>query len=127
RDRDAILWDVASGKALRVLRAHFNAVSDARFSPDGRWIVTAGPRSVGLWEAATGELVRLLYGPPGPYTAVSFTPDSRTILAVAGNGVTARYDCRICGGVPELVALAAERLAATGRQLTPQERELYLG
>jgi WD40 repeat protein len=127
RDRDAILWDVASGKALRVLRAHFNAVSDARFSPDGRWIVTAGPRSVGLWEAATGELVRLLYGPPGPYTAVWFTPDSRTILAVAGNGVTARYDCRICGGVPELVALAAERLAATGRQLTPQERELYLG
>ena len=127
RDRDAILWDVASGKALRVLRAHFNAVSDARFSPDGRWIVTAGPRSVGLWEASTGELVRLLYGPPGPYAAVSFTPDSRTILAVAGDGVTTRYDCRICGGVPELVDLADERLAATGRQMTPQERELYLG
>ena len=66
RDRDAILWDVASGKALRVLRAHFNAVSDARFSPDGRWIVTAGPRSVGLWKASTGELVRLLRGPTGP-------------------------------------------------------------
>ena len=127
RDRDAILWDVESGKPLRVLRAHFNAVSDARFSPDGRWIVTAGPRSVGLWKASTGELVRLLYGPPGPYTAVSFSSDSRTIVAVTDARVVSSYDCGLCGGIPELLELAEERLAATGRTLTPQERELYFG
>jgi WD40 repeat protein len=126
RDRDAILWDVASGKALRVLRAHFGPVSDARFSPDGRWIVTAGPRSVGLWRADTGQLVRLLYGPPGPYAAAAFGDDSRTIVAVAGNGVVTRYDCRLCGDTEELLALAEERLATTGRELTPEERELYL-
>ena len=124
RDRDAILWDVASGKALRVLRGHFGPVSDARFSPDGRWIVTAGPRSVGLWKAATGELVRLLAGPPGPFTAVGFTPDSGTIVAVSEQGVS-RYRCRVCDGIPGLLELAEERLAATGRQLTAQERELY--
>jgi WD40 repeat protein len=127
RDRDAILWDVASGKTLRVLRGHFGPVSDARFSTDGRWIVTAGPRSVGLWRAQTGELVRLLDGPLGPYTAVSFSPDSRTILAASGDGVVSGYVCRICGGIPELLSLAAERLAATGRELTSEERELYLG
>jgi WD40 repeat protein len=125
RDRDAILWDVASGKALKVLRAHFNAVSDARFSPDGRWIVTAGPRSVGLWEASTGELVRLLRGPPGPFTAVAFGPDSRAIVASSGHGVLSGYDCRLCGETTELLELADERLATTGRRLTPQERELY--
>ena len=125
RDRDAILWDVASGKALRVLRAHFGPVSDARFSPDGRWIVTAGPRSVGLWKASTGELVRLLEGAPGPYAAAAFTPDSRTIVALTEQGVVSRYRCRVCDGIPGLLELADERLAATGRQLTPQERELY--
>jgi WD40 repeat protein len=127
RDRDAILWDVASGKALRVLRGHFGPVSDARFSPDGRWIVTAGPRSVGLWKASTGELVRLLAGPPGPFTAVAFTPESRTIVAVSADGVVSRYRCRVCDGIPGLLELAGERLAATGRELTPQERELYVG
>lgn len=127
RDRDAILWDVATGNALRVLRAHFGPVSDARFSPDGRWIVTAGPRSIGLWKASTGELVRLLEGPPGPFLAVRFTPDSRTILALSERGVVGRYRCRVCDGIPGLLALAEERLAATGRQLTPEERELYLG
>jgi dipeptidyl aminopeptidase/acylaminoacyl peptidase len=127
RDRDVILWDVASGKPLKVLRGHFNAVSDARFSPDGRWIVTAGPRSVGLWKASTGELVRLLRGPAGPFRAVAFSPDSRTIVAATGRGVVSSYDCRVCGEIPELLELAEKRLAATGRELTPEERELYLG
>jgi WD40 repeat protein len=127
RDRDAILWDVASGRALRVLRAHFGPVSDAQFSPDGRWIATAGPRSVGLWKASTGELVWLLEGPPGPFVAVAFTPDSRTIVALTEQGVVSRYRCRVCDGIPGLLELADERLAATRRELTPQERELYLG
>jgi WD40 repeat protein len=127
RDHDVILWGVESGKPLLVLRGHFGAVSDARFSADGRWIVTAGPRSVGLWRADDGELTRLLFGPEGPFTAATFLPDSRTIVAVTADGVVRAYECRICGEIPELLALADERLAATGRELTPEERELYLG
>jgi WD40 repeat protein len=127
RDHDAILWDVPTGTALRALRGHFGSVSDARFSPDGRWIVTAGPRSVGLWRASDGRLIRLLVGPEGPFTAAAFLPDSQTIVAKTESGVVAAYDCRICGGIPELLALADERLAATGRELTPEERELYFG
>jgi WD40 repeat protein len=127
RDGDAILWDAVSGRQLRTLRGHFGTVSDVRFSPDGRWIVTAGPRSAGLWQASDGELVRLLFGPDGPFTRVSFTPDSRTIVILAADRVVAGYGCRICGDVPELLELADERLAATGRILTPEERELYLG
>jgi WD40 repeat protein len=125
RDSDAILWDVRTGTVLRRLRGHFGPVSDARYSPDGRWIVTAGPRSVGLWRASDGRLVRLLMGPPGPFTAASFQDDSRTIVARSEDGTVSIYDCRICGGVAELLELANERLAATRRELTPEERELY--
>jgi WD40 repeat protein len=125
RDSDVILWDVRTGAALRRLRGHFGEVSDARFSPDGRWIVSAGPRSVGLWRASDGRLVRLLVGPEGPFRAVSFTDDSRTIVAVSEGGVVTAYECRICGHADELVELADERLGATGRELTPEERELY--
>jgi WD40 repeat protein len=127
RDHDVILWDVESGKPLRVLRGHFGSVRDARFSPDGRWIVTAGPRSVGVWRASSGELTRLLVGPEGPFTAAAFLADSRTIVAVTEAGVVSSYECRICGEIPELLTLADERLAATGRELTPEERELYFG
>ena len=127
RDHDVILWDVDSGNQLRVLRGHFGSVSDARFSPDGRWIVTAGPRSVGLWKAADGELTRLLVGPEGPFATATFLADSRTIVAVTDAGIVSTYECRICGEIPELLDLADERLAATERELTPEERELYFG
>jgi hypothetical protein len=56
---------------------------------------------------------------------VSFTDDSRTIVAVSERGVVTAYECRICGHADELVELADERLGATGRELTPEERELY--
>jgi hypothetical protein len=80
---------------------------------------------VGLWRASDGRLVRLLVGPEGPFRAVSFTDDSRTIVAVSEGGVVTAYECRICGHADELVELADERLGATGRELTPEERELY--
>jgi WD40 repeat protein len=127
RDHDVILWDVATGKQLRVLRGHFGTVSDARFSPDGRWIATAGPRSVGLWRADDGELVRLLYGSGGPYKAAAFLTDSRTIVASSADDAVSSYECRVCGEIPELLAYADELLALTGRELTPEERELYFG
>jgi WD40 repeat protein len=127
RDSDVILWDVSSGSVLRRLRGHFGEVSDTRFSPDGRWIVTAGPRSVGLWRASDGRLIRLLAGPAGPFVAADFQPDSRTLVARTEDGTVVAYDCRLCAGIPELLALADERLGATGRELTPEERELYLG
>ncbi len=127
RDHEVRLWDVATGGSLRVLRGHFGTVNDARFSPDGRWIVTAGPRSVGLWRASDGRLIRLLAGPEGPFLAAGFEADSRTIVARSAGDVISAYDCRICAGIPELLALADERLRASERELTAEERALYFG
>ncbi|HKX29135.1 MAG TPA: hypothetical protein VJ302_15680, partial [Blastocatellia bacterium] len=34
------VWEAATGRPLATLRGHVDAVSNAAFSPDGRWIVT---------------------------------------------------------------------------------------
>jgi WD40 repeat protein len=125
RDNDAILWDARNGKLLRVLRAHFGPVFDARFSPDGRWIVTAGPISVGLWNASNGTFIRYLRGAPKPRVA-GFQDDSRTVVAVSKDGTVTRYRCEVCGTIPELLDLARAQLRLTRRELTSEERELYL-
>ena len=44
RDHDARIWDVATGEPFGRLQ-HNSAVHDAQFSPDGRWLVTAGSRA----------------------------------------------------------------------------------
>jgi WD40 repeat protein len=127
RDHDAIVFDVATGTLLYVLRIHSGPVTDAQFSPDSRWIVTAGPKSVGLWSAATGKREALLNGPKPLIEAVAFTADGRAIVTRERNGDVRRADCVICGGVAELLPLAQEQLDATGRVLSDEERRLYVG
>jgi hypothetical protein len=62
---------------------------------------------------STSALVRLLNPPP--------------IVARTEDGTVVAYDCRLCAGIPELLEIADERLGATGRQLSAEEFELYLG
>jgi WD40 repeat protein len=126
RDHDARVWDARTGELSHVLTGHFGAVQDARFSPDGRWVVTAGPITAGLWNARTGELVRYLRGPTSALIAAAFT-DNDTIVTSEADGSRRQAGCTVCGELPALLALADARLGRAGRQLTPQEREQYLG
>jgi RNA polymerase sigma factor (sigma-70 family) len=54
------LWDVAGGRPLHALR-HPASVRRARFSPDGRHVISGGgDGAVRVWDAATGKEVRAL-------------------------------------------------------------------
>ncbi len=106
---------------------HFAIVSDARFSPDGRWIATAGPVTSALVSAETGKLAFYLRGHAGKLTSVAFAPDGKRIATGGVDGTVRLYRCEICGGVHALLSLADARLARTGRSLTDAERVRYLG
>ena len=50
-DHTARLWEVASGRELRVLRGHRGPVRDAQFSADGRTMLTASDDTTArLWD-----------------------------------------------------------------------------
>lgn len=128
RDHDVIVWDVETGKEVfRIPEAQSGSVPDASFSPDGRWIVTAGPISARLWSGSDGRRLMYLYGPTERLTAAAFEADSRTVVTREQDGTVRRYVCELCGGLDELAALARSRLQATERTLTDAERSRYLG
>jgi WD40 repeat protein len=123
-DHDVRVWQVSTGKLVRpVMSAHFGAVSDARFSDDGRWLVSAGPGAAGLWQVGTHRLIRLLRGRPlglrgptgggsiGLLYAAGFTPGGYTIVTAGQDGAVRTYLCRVCEGIRGLEHLAAARLA----------------
>jgi len=124
-DHDARIWTVPDGELVRPLQ-HNTAVHDARFSPDGRWVLTAANR-VALWEVRDGSNELRLQGHDGTATSSTFASDGRTIVTGGVDGTVRTFQCDICGGLDELLALADRRLAATGRELTPAERDRYLG
>jgi WD40 repeat protein len=124
KDHDARIWDVETGETIEMLQ-HNSEVRDVEFSPDGRWVVTSAGRAV-LWDARTGALVVRLQGHEGPVTAAGFDRSGRVVTGGV-DGTVRVYTCNVCGGLDELVELADRRLAKTGRELTPDERERYLG
>jgi WD40 repeat protein len=125
RDHDVRIWDGETGEGIRPLQ-HNSEVRDVSFSPDGRWVVSAAFRAA-LWDPRTGVNVVRLQGHDGPVTAALFDESGRRILTGGADGTVRTYDCQICGDLDELMALAEQRLAATGSELSEEERERYLG
>lgn len=82
-DSTAQIWSRKSPEMpIRILAGHLSGpVWQARFSPSGEQIVTAGEDgSVRVWNAATGEN-RTLDGHRGPVYAVEFSPDGKSIVS----------------------------------------------
>jgi WD40 repeat protein len=126
RDSTVRVSNVATGEVSYTLRGHAGIVSDAGFSPNGQWIVTAGPTVAGLWDLAGRQRLLFLRGHTGRVLAATFGKSGRSIATMGSDGTLRTYRCEVCGGIPELLRLAERRLAATGRKLTTAERRLYL-
>jgi WD40 repeat protein len=107
------VWEVATGHKLYAVVAHQGPVPALAFSPDSRWIATAGTISVRVWDARAPNELLLLLGPTKPVRAVLFTADGKTIVAAGKDGTIRRYDCVVCRPLPELVHAAQARLAQT--------------
>jgi WD40 repeat protein len=114
-DGDARTWRAANGALANVLSGHVSVISKASFSRDGRWIITAGPGAGGLWETATGERLFFLRGHVGPLRAAGFSPDGRWVVTGGVDGGVRTYQCTVCGRLPDLQKLAAQRLRVVAR------------
>ena len=101
------------GTPVRTFRPHNGGVADAQFSPDGRWIATAGPHTGSLIDTARGRFL-LLRGHRGRLTGATFDASGRRIYTVGADGTVRVYRCELCGGLPVLEAVARHRLRALG-------------
>jgi WD40 repeat protein/serine/threonine protein kinase len=80
--REARLWELATGRLLRVL-PHEAEIHSLAFSPDGRTLVTTSEdKAARVWETATGKLLRTL-GHPAPVWSVAFNPQDANSLATS--------------------------------------------
>ena len=135
RGGNVSVWDVSSGQSLRTFAAHDVGVSEVYFSPDGRWLLTAGQESridptdlgasmanlkhsIKLWETGSWQLRLSLpfIGMTGGFRG--FSPDGRTLAIGRGNLITL-YTVPDGQAVKHLTggATAAARFSSDGRWL----------
>jgi WD40 repeat protein len=66
----------------RVLRGHDGWVTTARFSPDGRTVVSAGADwSIRVWDTKTGRQLQVMEHVDGG-TGAAFSPDGRLVASI---------------------------------------------
>jgi WD40 repeat protein/DNA-binding SARP family transcriptional activator len=85
----AIIWDTATGRAIRHLRHPAGQEPwplSAAWSPDGSTVATAGGgENAILWRAADGKQLATIKADRAGLSAVAFSPDG-SLLAVCGLG-----------------------------------------
>jgi WD40 repeat protein len=95
-DQRIVLWDVATGKALRVLH-HPNRVRAVLFTPDGKTLIAAsnrlGDSRVHLWDIDSGKETRVLAMPkPNGLAHMVLGRDGKTLLTSTVHGPLASWD-----------------------------------
>ncbi|TDD62934.1 WD40 repeat domain-containing protein, partial [Actinomadura darangshiensis] len=85
-DKTVRIWDVATRRSVRVIKAGGANVKDVKLSPDGSSVLGAcNDRTVRIWNAATGALTATLVGHSQPVEKIVLTPDGRTVAGVGGS------------------------------------------
>ena len=88
-DKSAAIWDAKGGRLIRTLAVHHQPgcsciVTNASFSFDGKYIVSAGT-TVQLWDSETGALIRNFGGFEDVPSSAIFSPDSQSLIIFAAN------------------------------------------
>jgi WD40 repeat protein len=81
------IWDIATGKLLRVLVGHNSSVYGVAFSPDGSVIASTGSfdETARVWNPRTGMVLRVLKKHKGFTSGVAWSPDGATLAVSGGN------------------------------------------
>ena len=93
RDRTVQLWDVETGRCLRVLQGHTDEVWSVAWSTDQRLTLSgAMDRTVRLWDVETGRCLRVLEGHTHTPMSLAWNADQRRALSGANDNTLRLWD-----------------------------------
>jgi hypothetical protein len=83
---EARIYDVATGKVVRMFAAHRDALYDAVVDPADNVLATASyDRRIILWDIESGKQLRTISGHNGAVYDLAFSPDGRVLASASGD------------------------------------------
>lgn len=88
--------DARTSIVLKVYKGHAGLVTNAKFSHDGKRIVSSSDdKTVKIWDAQTGELIKTLNGHKDATWDASFSPDDKMIVSCSNDNSARVWDLTI--------------------------------
>jgi WD40 repeat protein len=80
------IWELATGKLVRVIVGHNSHIMSVSWSPDGNTIASGGrgDSRIRLWDAHSGMPLRVFSAPNGRVDFVAWSADGTQLLAAGG-------------------------------------------
>jgi hypothetical protein len=99
------LWDVSTGRELLNFSRYTKSVYDAKFSADGRMLLTGGDELI-LWEVNTGRMMKTYSGHHDNIWSVGFLPDGKSIMSAGDDGTVRIWSLETGREIVQLVSFA---------------------
>jgi small GTP-binding protein len=107
------LWDVETGRCLRVLKGHTDSLNCVAWNINDRHVLSgSNDCTIRLWDVDTGRCLRVMEGHTGPVMCVAWSADGRHPLSGSYDGTLRAWDvekqcCRVLAGHKGWVRCAA--------------------
>jgi WD40 repeat protein len=95
-DRTLRVWDLATGRCLRVLGWYPNAFLCLSVTPDGLRAVWGGDTTLRVWDLEAGTCLCVLEGHADLVRSVSVTPDGRCAISASNDTTLRVWDLDAC-------------------------------
>jgi WD40 repeat protein len=93
RDKTCIIWDLITGKAIKILNGHTSYVTAVAITPDGKKAISGSwDNTCIVWDLETGKSFNNPQNNTSPISAIALVPDGKMAISISEHNPSMVWD-----------------------------------